>query len=751
MAEFLTRELSSARLPAAWDADAFRNQAGIFSFDLHDAEDGLELLVRPEQAAHAHLEALGFAIDGETATPTQITAIPRGSRISFSQRGAETLTVTSSEAELVLPVQPSDVDLFAGRNVIFTLTSEPEPGSLCDWLAYHARYQDAQAALLFIRARPGFDLAALRLECRDGARKIEGLERLVWVELDVAIGHPEMPAEASRHLAPNAPGKANLPAPEPDPWRAPITEVAILEVGRRRFLSKASAVLYCQPSDLIQTPAGSAHVFERARAASGFLKFRGHRAYPFALKEGDAPKHGDHCCVSFDGGSAENIWCAAPARLEPNAFWRQFRVTNTDIADAGDGLTYWRCMSIRHPALKVSEIVPKSSLIEAPALLELVGDAFDAAPRTPPKAQTAPARTLANDKILVVTTMKNEGPFILEWLAYHRAIGVTDFLVYTNDCTDGTDEMFDLLQAKGFLEHRENPFRSMDMPPQHAAFQNAETSELAQSADWIICMDVDEFINIHVGDGTLNALFQAVPDATMFALTWRLFGNADVAAFEDRPIIEQFDQCAHVLARKPHQAWGFKTLFRNLGHYKKFGVHRPKGLKPEYLEQIKWVNGSGAEMPDKILRSGWRSSIRTIGYDLVSLNHYALRSAESFLVKRDRGRVNHVDRDQGLAYWFRMNHNAERETSIQTKFELFRAELARLKADPELLAMHLRCVRAHTERIEELRAAPEYAALYDEITGERLRALSRMLHNFGNQVFLDGPDAVPPDFHLRRG
>lgn len=43
-----------------------------------------------------------------------------------------------------------------------------------------------------------------------------------------------------------------------------------------------------------------------------------------------------------------------------------------------------------------------------------------------------------------------------------------------------------------------------------------------------------------------------------------------------------------------------------------------------------------------MFRNGWRSTIETYGYDLVQLNHYAVRSAESFLVKRDRGRVNHV-------------------------------------------------------------------------------------------------------------
>ena len=55
-------------------------------------------------------------------------------------------------------------------------------------------------------------------------------------------------------------------------------------------------------------------------------------------------------------------------------------------------------------------------------------------------------------------------------------------------------------------------------------------------------------------------------------------------------------------------------------------------------------------MPRTMYRNAWRSTASTEEYDLVQFNHYTVRSAESFLVKRDRGRVNHVDRDQGLDY-----------------------------------------------------------------------------------------------------
>lgn len=744
MVNILSPALSCAMTPIGW-AETVR-AAGlaspIFAFDCVQTSDGIELICRLEEK-HLHLlKRVRFEANNTQITP-QTTPTPRGSRLFFEGINADTLTLKTEQDSLSLKVQPDQNPLFAGKNTLFTITVEPSVDVLIDWLNYHATEQKAEAALIMVRAGEGYDPQDLMIALSKKRKKLK-VETICLIPCDIPLGHPDMPAEASRHLAPDAPGKAMLPEPTPDPWRAPIAELAIMEVARRRFLAEARAVLYCQPFDLILK--GETSVFDAANEA-GFLKFQGRRAYPYALQDGEAPRFGDHNCVSFDGKKAENIWCAAPSKMEPNAFWRQFRISNAEAFQEHD-FSYWRCMALRHPDLKVAELVPKSSLILDDGLARLMAARFDATPKAPPKPDRQ--GPLKNDRILIITTMKNEGPFILEWLAYHRAIGVTDFLVYTNDCTDGTDEMFDLLQAKGLLEHAQNPYQESDLKPQHAALQAAETTHVVDKADWIICMDVDEFINIHVGDGTLNALFDATQDATLISLTWRLFGNADIANFEDRPIIEQFDQAAPALCRKPHQAWGFKTLFRNLNHYKKFGVHRPKGLKPEYLEQINWVNGSGQRMPDKLLRTGWRSSVNTVGYDLVSLNHYALRSAESFLVKRDRGRVNHVDRDQGLAYWFRMNHNAQREGSIQNKLPRFRRELDRLMADPEIAAMHETCVLAHRTRIAELMGSPEYQNLYAEITGERLRALSRMLDQFGNQVFLDGPDAVPKEFHRQQ-
>ncbi len=154
-------------------------------------------------------------------------------------------------------------------------------------------------------------------------------------------------------------------------------------------------------------------------------------------------------------------------------------------------------------------------------------------------------------------------------------------------------------------------------------------------------------------------------------------------------------------------------------------------------------------MPREMYRNGWRSSVETYGYDWVQLNHYALRSAESFLVKRDRGRVNHVDRDQGLHYWFRMNHNAVEDRSIQRMIPAARAEYDRLMALPGIRALHEGAVAAHRAKIADLMADAGNRAFYEELTGERMQALSRMLHVFGSSVFTAGPGVVPPDLHRR--
>jgi hypothetical protein len=92
-----------------------------------------------------------------------------------------------------------------------------------------------------------------------------------------------------------------------------------------------------------------------------------------------------------------------------------------------------------------------------------------------------------------------------------------------------------------------------------------------------------------------------------------------------------------------------------------------------------------------------------------------------------------------------MNHNAVEDSSIRRYDAQVAEERARLAALPGVGETHEASVAWHRERIAELMQVDEFAELYGEITGVRLRHLSRMLKHFGSNVFLSGPDVIPDE------
>jgi hypothetical protein len=650
----------------------------------------------------------------------------------------------------VLPLEAAaaEVDFLAGRNCLLAFRMSESPAQIVDWLAYHARHHGATGAVMVNRLpeSPAFVAKVARL-----LAKADVDARLVLLDCPVPLGKPDMGPENHPFLAPDAPGKDRMEVPAPDAWRAPLGEGLVFEVVKWRFLSAARAVLTLDVADYLQPKAG-VNAFDACVAAKkGVILLAGQRVYPWRVRNGAEARMADHICAPFDIGKPMLRWGVAPAEAGLSNTWRMVRVAYAN-PDPDASVPFWRAMAIKVPGRSASELAPKTSLVEVDALIALSEGAFGHKPVRAPvsKMKAAPKAAMRAGRTAIVTTMKNEGPFILEWLAYHRAIGVDDFLIYTNDCTDGTDTLLDLLQEKGFVQHRINPFTpGGDLKPQHAALQAAEGEPVMQNCGWGICMDVDEFINIKIGDGTLDALYRAMGDANMISLTWRLFGNSDVHGYADRFLLDQFTDCAPEVIRKPHQAWGFKTLYRNIDIYKKLGVHRPKGLVPDLWDQVKWLNGSGRPQPRTMFRNGWRSTLETYGYDWVQLNHYAVRSAESFLVKRDRGRVNHVDRDQGLNYWFRMNHNVQTDRSIQRMIPAMRAEFDAMMDDAEIAAAHAHSVACHRDKIVALMQTDNYQNFYAELTGARMEKLCRLQHHFGSAVFSAGPAVIPDDLHER--
>lgn len=311
-------------------------------------------------------------------------------------------------------------------------------------------------------------------------------------------------------------------------------------------------------------------------------------------------------------------------------------------------------------------------------------------------------------RILAVTTVRNEASFLIEWLAHHRACGFTDFLVFSNDCTDGTGAMLDRLAQMGWLTHVPNDGPHAE-GPQWAALKAASQHPLVAAADWVLVLDIDEFVNVHVGDRTVPALLAALPQATAIPLTWRFFGNAGVIACDDRPMTQTFTRAAPAVLHWPWRAMLFKTLFRNDGTYGKLGVHRPRAPDPDRIGAARWFDGSGEELPEAFRTTRLFSDLGRDHYRLAQLNHYALGSMQGFVVKADRGRANREASAADVGYWVERNFCDVEDASI---LRLDSAPLrAELLADPQLAALHGAALDWRRERFRKLMAQEPWRAL----------------------------------------
>ncbi len=316
---------------------------------------------------------------------------------------------------------------------------------------------------------------------------------------------------------------------------------------------------------------------------------------------------------------------------------------------------------------------------------------------------------------LAILTVRNEAAFLLDWIAHHRAVGITDFLVFSNDCQDETDAMLDRLQDLGVLNHVRNDGPYDQRGIQFTALKAAQDHPLVRAADWIVALDIDEFMNIHTGDHTLTALLDALPDATAITLTWRLFGNAGVTRYQDVPVTTAFTKCAPRVIHWPWRAAMFKTLFRNDGCYEKLGVHRPRSPNPSRLDAARWYDGSGRSLGDAFKTKRLFSDYGQDNFDLVQLNHYPLGAMESFVLKADRGRAVHGQHDLGLDYWVERNFNTDTDITVNALDQTVAQKRAELASDSTLAGLHAEAVSWRKNRFDELLQQEPFRALFGRL------------------------------------
>lgn len=339
-----------------------------------------------------------------------------------------------------------------------------------------------------------------------------------------------------------------------------------------------------------------------------------------------------------------------------------------------------------------------------------------------PVAAQAPARVL-------LSSLRNEAPFLLEWVAYHRAIGFDRIVIAHNDCTDGSAELLAALQALGWVIALDNPVTAGEAPQRMAAARLLDSGAL-RDGDWAIWLDLDEFLNIHVGDRTLEALLARIEAAKALLIPWRLFGDSGMGGMPTRFIVDAFTMAS---AADLDENRTIKTLFRHGPHIAALDIHRPtlapgapigwdealtatgNPVEQSYAPHQKWLAGMST-------RNYTRMSGADFGWDLAQINHYSVRTRAYFHLKRLRGRgyaaaasANKRPRHTDDLY-DTLNQNVERDDSILFWRDKVTKLMAEAADDPGVAAA-LDVVEARMAANAKIAAAAAEAAAEDDGAG----------------------------------
>ena len=238
---------------------------------------------------------------------------------------------------------------------------------------------------------------------------------------------------------------------------------------------------------------------------------------------------------------------------------------------------------------------------------------------------------------VLVSCVKDEGPFILEWVAHHLVVGFDALYIASNDCSDGSDRLLAALDGAGYITHVPNVVAVGEIP-QHAGYARIRRLYDTDSADWLMMLDADEFLNIHVGDGRVGDLTAwADPEVDVIALCAMGFTDTPHLNWQPGRVCAQF---RGTIARDHKANGAVKSLTRGAARFKSIHNHSMVGWRGAGEVQVMRGDGTRFGVPvDVPLWKRLRNvPPRDITHRLAQYNHYAVKTLDAFMLRALRGR-----------------------------------------------------------------------------------------------------------------
>jgi hypothetical protein len=234
------------------------------------------------------------------------------------------------------------------------------------------------------------------------------------------------------------------------------------------------------------------------------------------------------------------------------------------------------------------------------------------------------------DKIAVCAIFKDEAHFLMEWLAFHRMIGVDLFVLYDNGGSDGGA---DLIRASSFARNV-TLIEWPERPGQLSAYNHFRINH-APRFTWVAFIDIDEFVMPLAGGSIRDILMRrAYQPYAQVLLQWLVFGPSGHRTRPDGLVIESYTRRLPEAAEASRH---IKTLVR---------TDSLRGV--DYTPHAAECNGPACNTRGEAVLP--YAIQPTACHEVMVVYHYFTKSEDDWVFKRRRGRGDSLEPYQERVY-----------------------------------------------------------------------------------------------------
>ncbi len=259
-------------------------------------------------------------------------------------------------------------------------------------------------------------------------------------------------------------------------------------------------------------------------------------------------------------------------------------------------------------------------------------------------------RVLRNDRkrhfeneVAIGAIMKDEGPYLKEWLDFHILVGITKFYLYDNGSTDNTRDILKPYIERGIVEYHWFPGKCMQLPAYLEIINNH-----ADDTRWLALIDLDEFL-VPVHHETVPEFLHTMPqNFAQLIVTWVIYGSSGHKTKPDGLLMENYK-------RHAKNTFGIKSIVN------------PRLLVEYTCLHQNLVAGWTIDNNGKKLGRTHQST-NPPAYNNLRLNHYYTKSYEEYMAKFKRGTATGESSEYRNAEKFKLYDRNEVYDDIMDKY-----------------------------------------------------------------------------------